>query len=326
MSLRSLALIAIFGAVAAATGCISPIDDQGAQDEDLTARGKSKAELVGSCESPKGQSQYCGGKTKSTKGNCYCDTKCAGFGDCCSDKVDVCGGKGNPVCTTDAANYIGKPEQCKVIKFFCVKGKEPFSDACGCGCKPIEEPCGGKLGLKCSGGFNKYCDYSATCGSDDTLGVCRPAGDVCAQVYEPVCGCDGKTYSNACMASVAHQSVVHKGECVDESKTCGGLAGKLCAKGTYCRYQNNSCGAGDQMGSCETRPDKCIQLYQPVCGCDGKTYSNSCMAHAGGTDVLHDTACEEPAPQKCGDKTCNSGQWCQFCWGKMACIPKGALC
>ena len=26
----------------------------------------------------------------------------------------------------------------------------------------------------------------------------------------------------------------------------------------------------------------CIEIYQPVCGCDGKTYSNFCIAGAEG--------------------------------------------
>lgn len=42
----------------------------------------------------------------------------------------------------------------------------------------------------------------------------------CIQVYDPVCGADGKTYSNSCFAGIAGVEVKYKGEC-DESNESG---------------------------------------------------------------------------------------------------------
>ncbi len=36
---------------------------------------------------------------------------------------------------------------------------------------------------------------------------------VCTKQYDPVCGCNNKTYGNACMAGAAGVRVVAKGEC-----------------------------------------------------------------------------------------------------------------
>ena len=36
----------------------------------------------------------------------------------------------------------------------------------------------------------------------------------------------------------------------------------------------------------------CVEIYQPVCGCDNKTYSNSCFAGINGVERWNEGSCK----------------------------------
>ncbi len=154
--------------------------------------------------------------------------------------------------------------------------------------------CGGLRGLQCQADL--YCNFGAHCGAGDQTGTCGRRPEVCTQQYQPVCGCDGRTYGNACSAASHGISVVSTGECApvggQQGATCGTRGAGPCASGLFCSFPvTANCGRADAPGTCQPQPQVCIQLYQPVCGCDGSTYGNSCVAASHGVSVDHTGVC-----------------------------------
>jgi hypothetical protein len=104
-------------------------------------------------------------------------------------------------------------------------GGEPGDDAGGApdedaGGEPQDRTCGGIAGLSCA--TTEFCNYESAAGGQgcdgsiaDAAGVCEARPEFCTDEYAPVCGCDRRSYGNACIAHASGTAVLHRGRCTE---------------------------------------------------------------------------------------------------------------
>ncbi|MSP90328.1 MAG: hypothetical protein EXR79_00755 [Myxococcales bacterium] len=251
----------------------------------------------------------------------HCDVVGCGadIGGMCVSLPALCSAGGADVCGCNSVTY---PNDCARIEAGAAKASEGK-------CKPKPKECTLGDAKACAAG--EYCAAPAVgvCGGS---GTCATKPQLCPAISQPVCGCDDKTYGNACAAALAGSNLSTSNAC-PVSGLCGGFAGIKCPAGQACDIA--SCGA-DVPGKCVVAPPvPCpgADGKSQVCGCNAKTYASDCQRLAAGVAKKAAGPCP-PVPTNCvvgGPAVCSAGQYCKAnlayqCGGAGKCAVQGQVC
>ncbi|MCP3890538.1 MAG: hypothetical protein GY702_16950 [Desulfobulbaceae bacterium] len=142
------------------------------------------------------------------------------------------------------------------------------------------------------------------------------------------CACDinndGKTGLEEAIYALQVVSGIHTKDCMNNID---------CEENYYCSKPETEC---DTIGYCVEIPTNCPDLWDPVCGCDGRTYGNECEASAEGVNVAQkgecrNTQCDDGSALLCmiPQAECKPFEIlaiqnnCWVCVNQVTCLPWG---
>ncbi|CAI5441603.1 unnamed protein product [Caenorhabditis angaria] len=176
--------------------------------------------------------------------NCVCPQNCPNYGDSIES---------SPVCSSHGVDY---QSSCHLNHHAC-ESKSNITVKYYGRCDPCHDfTC--PRGLMCKLG-------------KDRKPECR-CSEQCSLEFSPVCGTDGKTYTNECILNLSSCkenrfiAIWKKGKCETYSTPCSNIQ---CAHGANCYIKS------EDEAECQCH-NKCEDVMRPVCATNGETFDNEC--------------------------------------------------